>query len=774
MKTFLLAFCLLSCITLNSQTIYVNANASGSNDGNSWANAYTNLQTAIDNAVAESSIWIAKGSYTPGAQNTSFTLDKKLNIYGGFSGSENNLADRDVASNPTVLSGDNNGDDVTGDLATNRSDNSIHVIILNSNSSGSLIDGFTIKGGHTKTDVDNDDPDGIGGGMLNLSTAIQLNSCNFTENVAQNGGAFGNKANAAEAIEIVECTFQNNLAQYGGAISSFEEGVQISIERCSLINNVAMGSVFSSGGAIYAGDEIELVVGDSHFEDNQALDYGGAIALFNDAVSTFINTSFKKNTITDNHGGAVSYSLSRGTHSFTECTFEDNNSGGFGGAIHANLDKPYQLSFHSSVFKKNNSTSSGGAIYLNLEFSEDATKITDCDFSENTSGGFGGAVSFSGTQVEITESDFQKNSAPLGGAVSAQLSSSMLIASNCNFDENETTGFGGAIEIHSSASSIITNSSFKRNKAIGGSGGAISFDFEKTGSTSVDFHRVDACVFDGNQASFLDDGGGAGSAIIGFNSDILITNSLFINQVSDSNGTIYVLAFNSIQEEVTITNCTFANNDNGGSSTLRADDFDTDDRVIFHAQNNIFADQGDGFSNFRGEASFDSFGGNLSINNTISSILTHEKDLNETDPLFKNATDDFRLSSNSPAINAGVNNGAPEKDLVGYDRDDLIDIGAYESQEVSGLFDPLPEVGNLSIFPNPVDAILNYQLESEWQGNLEVSIEDITGKTIWKRIVTKDTKAIQNTISTIQLHPGTYLLRLSANGMQSTKMFVKQ
>ncbi|MFW6227683.1 MAG: hypothetical protein ACOC31_06220, partial [Bacteroidota bacterium] len=68
-RTFLLTVMLLSAfLTGIAQTIYVDADATGNNDGSSWQDAYTNLSQAIDAAESGNEIWVAAGVYYPTSQ----------------------------------------------------------------------------------------------------------------------------------------------------------------------------------------------------------------------------------------------------------------------------------------------------------------------------------------------------------------------------------------------------------------------------------------------------------------------------------------------------------------------------------------------------------------------------------------------------------------------------------------------------------------------------------------------------------------------------------
>ena len=107
----------------SAATCYVNSGATGSNVGTSWANAFTDLQSAL--AIGGcSEIWIARGTYKPtqtSDRTISFNIRPSIAVYGGFAGTEANLEARLLAANETILSGDVGA-------AGEASDNSYHVV----------------------------------------------------------------------------------------------------------------------------------------------------------------------------------------------------------------------------------------------------------------------------------------------------------------------------------------------------------------------------------------------------------------------------------------------------------------------------------------------------------------------------------------------------------------------------------------------------------------------------------------------------------------------
>jgi hypothetical protein len=104
--------------------VYVDPRAAGFADGSSWMNAFGTIQAALD-ALGENGgwVWVAEGEYPE-----SIRLKSKTSLFGGFSGVEADIRDRDASRHRTMLIGD-----------TTRS-----VVFMEH---FTLLDGFTIENG---------------------------------------------------------------------------------------------------------------------------------------------------------------------------------------------------------------------------------------------------------------------------------------------------------------------------------------------------------------------------------------------------------------------------------------------------------------------------------------------------------------------------------------------------------------------------------------------------------------------------------------------------
>ena len=93
-------------LSVLSTIIYVDINATGNNSGESWANAYTNLGSAITElnfCGAGTTILVAKGTYFAPV-NATYNLDKlNASMFGGYPSGGGNS--RDAEANPVIIRG---------------------------------------------------------------------------------------------------------------------------------------------------------------------------------------------------------------------------------------------------------------------------------------------------------------------------------------------------------------------------------------------------------------------------------------------------------------------------------------------------------------------------------------------------------------------------------------------------------------------------------------------------------------------------------------------
>ncbi len=229
--------------------VFVNiANAAApTQDGNSWATAYGNIQTALSLAPTNSEIWVAQGIYKPTAtdRTISFNIPNGAMLFGGFVGTEVAQNQRDFRANPTILSGE------IGSLLT-VSDNSYHVVTFIGVSNTTILDGFTIMGGNANLTSDRTRPlpdptvqplsinDGGGIGLDSGSSPMIINCKIISNDAIQGGGLFAtNNSNPTVKNSI----FMNNQATFGGA--TYHLGSN------PIYKEILMAGNKGTGGAMY-------------------------------------------------------------------------------------------------------------------------------------------------------------------------------------------------------------------------------------------------------------------------------------------------------------------------------------------------------------------------------------------------------------------------------------------------------------------------------------------------------------------------------------------
>ncbi len=504
---------------LNAKTVYVSESGSGGNSGESWNDALDNLNDAIVISNSGDEIWVAAGTYRLKDRSESFLLKEGVKIYGGFSGTESSIEERDFLLNNSILHGDVANNDIEGEFLSNKGDNALHVVVASEDiSKETLLDGMVISGGFTDGEFGAGN-DRQGGGIL-LIGAPTIKNCLITKNGGYNGGGLCYASENSQNAVLSNCRFFNNEVIYRGA------GVYI--------------------GAF----NLEVEINDCEFESNSAFNGGGAIASL--ASSLTINNSEFKSNVCDTIGGGAVYLngfIGEPVLTINECTFSDNQSKLNGGAILLTGANGACKS-ENSIYE-NNSTfivGQGGAICIE----SGSLKVTNDAYLNNTALD-GGAIYTAGDSLNIMGATFNGNNADAnGGAI--YVDESVIFTSNKNEIINNTAHKGAGFYMNSALSSINA-SEFKENEAFLNGGAINSNGFETL---------VVNCVFNKNKAEF-----GAGIICEGGNS-LLIVNSTFVKNIALSNGAATVTYSNS---GTIIVNTIVYGNSSAGESDIFDLDF---------------------------------------------------------------------------------------------------------------------------------------------------------------------------------------------------------
>ena len=364
--------------------LYVNDDAVASNnDGTSWANAFTSLQSALNSTcLGITQIWVAEGTYTPGTARTdAFVMKNNLAIYGGFPNTGDPVfgdRDADPATNGTVLSGEIGGAGIT--------DNSYTVVIGSGTDNTAILDGFTITAGNADGSITFPLPDSRGGGMYNFAGSPMVTNCLFVENTALFGGGMYN----ADASPVISnCSFignQQTFAGFGGGGIMTERSASPTITQCRFENNHGR-----SGGGLYFNGTL-LTLTDCVFTGNTASLSGGGLFQRTGSQTSLSNCSILNNSAQGFGGGINSF----GSMTVLDCIIDGNQAANAGGVSVADGI----LEMTNTIVSNNQTTFQGSGI--NIQDSPGSI-LTNClivdNASENSNGGIANYNFFSGISV---------------------------------------------------------------------------------------------------------------------------------------------------------------------------------------------------------------------------------------------------------------------------------------------------------------------------------------------------------------------------------------
>ncbi|MCE9557447.1 MAG: right-handed parallel beta-helix repeat-containing protein [Armatimonadetes bacterium] len=321
-----------------AKVIFVKADATGTSTGSNWSNAYPSPHSALAEALPGDQVWVAQGTYIPTTAtdpDASFEVPTGVAVYGGFSGTETLLSQRNWNNAPTVFSGP--------------LPNGVQIMRVADGAVGVIIDGLIVK---NSTGVFT-----LGGGLYSPNSIIQVRNCTFRDNSSyQAAGTCILIANGSATI--TNCTFDNNYARFtdGGGIAT-DGSAGVYVEKCKFLNG--RGDSYASGGN------------------------GVGIAIKGSGVSRIVQCEFRNNagfpvsgSQYPSYGGAIYAEV---PISIDRCTF-DGNASVLGGAVYSWKG----LTITNSLFTNNQGTQSGGAVAV-YYYNNDLLKMTGCTIVNNTS-----------------------------------------------------------------------------------------------------------------------------------------------------------------------------------------------------------------------------------------------------------------------------------------------------------------------------------------------------------------------------------------------------
>ena len=322
----------------------------------------------------------------------------------------------------------------------------------------------------------NGDANTVMGGGIYAASGVTVTSKNtkFLDNTANSGGGILLYLNSSADLNNSEVS-GNKATGNGGGVYVYDATSSLTASNGTVFrenSGYRGGGIFSSGGTV--------TVEDSTFEKNTATDDGGAIAATQNSSLTVRNSKVLENKAADTAGGILA---EKSTLEVTDSIIDGNRASVGGGLYIADIDAPGETKEdkpeHTITRTEiTNNTADGqgigGGIYLGAQkLTITDSKLTGNNtISKNGQTQGGAIVAYSPGDFTLDNTLIQGNTADVGGGIhvlSTKLRDShIILCNNTRITGNVANLFGGGIfldNMNNPAVLELVNASVDNNTA---------------------------------------------------------------------------------------------------------------------------------------------------------------------------------------------------------------------------------------------------------------------------------------------------------------------
>jgi len=336
----------------------------GTGDGKSW-NSPANLNTALEQATTNSTIYLAEGVYTPSKtirngdaneeSDKTFEISKNISLVGGFAADALPGATPNAELHETILD---------GKMASGKA--AFHTVTVTATldtESKVYLEGLTIRGGNATDRGTNTTINGVkysrgqGGGIAIANAIVYMKHVKIIENKATAdkntaGFAAGMYVFGGAKVTMEDCKVNNNsnTGNNGGGVWIYEGSM--TAYRSQFNNNYAKGTA----GGVHGYPNATITLYDSEVIDNSNTSYGAGVYMREASTAILVNCIIagNKSTSANGGGGVMLYDGSKAD--IISCTITGNEVVGPGGGVYRR-SKANNLTVVNSIISGNKQAS---------------------------------------------------------------------------------------------------------------------------------------------------------------------------------------------------------------------------------------------------------------------------------------------------------------------------------------------------------------------------------------------------------------------------------